>query len=133
MAPFRLEIVTGSTTPIYRQIVEQVRVATATGKLKAGDGLTSVRRLAEELLINPNTVAKAYGELAREGVVESRQGLGVFVAPKRRVLSREERRRRLEQALDVLTQEALCLDFTAQQVRQALDKRLRKWPSKETA
>ena len=66
--------------PIYLQLVEQVKHAIETGALKAGDQLPSIRPLAEELVINANTVAKAYRELEREGVVELRQGAGAFIA-----------------------------------------------------
>lgn len=66
--------------PIYLQLVEQVKHAVETGALRPGDQLPSIRPLAEELVINVNTVAKAYRELEREGVVELRQGAGAFVA-----------------------------------------------------
>jgi GntR family transcriptional regulator len=75
---FQLNIATGSGTPIYRQIVDQVRLAAATGDLPAGHAMPSVRSVAERLLINVNTVVKAYGELVRDGVLEPRQGLGFF-------------------------------------------------------
>jgi GntR family transcriptional regulator len=66
--------------PIYLQLVEQVKHAIEIGALRAGEQLPSIRPLAEELVINANTVAKAYRELEREGVVELRQGAGAFVA-----------------------------------------------------
>jgi GntR family transcriptional regulator len=66
--------------PIYLQLVEQVKHAIETGALRPGDQLPSIRPLAEELVINANTVAKAYRELEREGVLELRQGAGAFVA-----------------------------------------------------
>src|SRR5688572_4996716 len=66
--------------PIYLQLVEQVKHAIETGALRPGDQLPSIRPLAEELVINANTVAKAYRELEREGVVELKQGAGAFVA-----------------------------------------------------
>ena len=66
--------------PIYLQLVEQVKHAIETGALRAGDQLPSIRPLAEALVINANTVAKAYRELEREGVVELKQGAGAFVA-----------------------------------------------------
>ena len=66
--------------PIYLQLVEQVKHAIETGALRAGDQMPSIRPLAEELVINANTVAKAYRELEREGVVELKQGAGAFVA-----------------------------------------------------
>jgi GntR family transcriptional regulator len=125
MTAFRLNISTGASTPIYRQIVEQVRLGVATGALPPGHPLPSVRSLAEELLINFNTVAKAYAELVRDGVLESHQGRGVFVASKKRqVYSRPERLRRLQQALDAFVHEAVFLDFSAEDIRKAVDDKL---------
>jgi len=80
--------------------------------LKVDDQLPSVRALAEELVLNPNTIARAYSDLAREGLIESRRAGGVFIIRKRKVFSREEGRRRLEPLLDSLIGEALAMDFT---------------------
>ena len=66
--------------PIYLQLMEQVKHAVETGALRAGDQLPGIRPLAEELVVNPNTVAKAYRELEHEGVIELRHGAGAFVA-----------------------------------------------------
>ena len=66
--------------PIYLQLMEQVKHAVETGALRPGDQLPGIRPLAEELVINPNTVAKAYRELEHEGVIELRHGAGAFVA-----------------------------------------------------
>jgi GntR family transcriptional regulator len=124
VAAFHLNIATGSGTPIYRQIIEQVRLAVATGALPPGRAMPSVRSLGEQLAINPNTVVKAYAELVREGVLESRQGLGFFVAEKRQIYSRAERLRRLRHAVAALIHEAVCLDFTAEEIRKAVDDKL---------
>ena len=67
-------------TPIYLQLMEQVKHAVETGALRAGEQLPGIRPLAEELVVNPNTVAKAYRELEHEGVIELRHGAGAFVA-----------------------------------------------------
>lgn len=71
-----------SGVPIYLQLMEQVKHAIETGALKPGEQLPSIRSLAEELVLNPNTVAKAYRELEHEGVLELRQGAGAFVSNK---------------------------------------------------
>jgi GntR family transcriptional regulator len=71
-----------SGVPIYLQLMEQVRHAIETGALRPGEQLPSIRPLAEELVVNPNTVAKAYRELEHEGVIELRQGAGAFVSDK---------------------------------------------------
>ena len=68
-----------SGVPIYLQLMEQVKHAVETGALRAGEQLPGIRPLAEELVINPNTVAKAYRELEHEGVVELRHGAGAFI------------------------------------------------------
>jgi GntR family transcriptional regulator len=121
---FQLNITTGAGTPIYRQIVDQVRLAVATGDLPAGQVMPSVRNVAERLVVNVNTVIKAYGELVRDGVLEPRQGLGFFVAEKRQVYSKAERLRRLRQALDAFIREAVFLDFTDDEIRRAVGDKL---------
>jgi GntR family transcriptional regulator len=124
MSSFQVNIATGTGTPIYRQIIDQVRLAVATGALPAGQDMPSVRSLADRLVINANTVVKAYGELVRDGVLESRQGLGFFVAEKRQVYSRAERLRRLRQAVDSFIHEVVFLDFTDDEIRKAVDEKL---------
>ena len=69
-----------SGVPVYLQLIEQVKHAIDIGALRPGDQLPAIRRVAEDLVINPNTVAKAYRELEREGVIELRQGSGAFVS-----------------------------------------------------
>jgi len=77
-----------SNTPIYRQIVAQVCDAIDAGVYRAGEALPSLRALAVEIRVNPNTVQRAYEELEREGVVQSRRGLGVFVIDVKRKAAR---------------------------------------------
>jgi GntR family transcriptional regulator len=124
MPSFRITITTGSGTPIYRQIIDQVRLGVATGALVAGQAMPSVRMLAEENLVNPNTVVKAYAELVRDGVLESHHGKGFFVAQKRQVYSRAECLRRLRQAVEGFVHEAVFLDFTPDQIRQVVNEKL---------
>jgi len=78
-----------SGVPIYLQLMEQVKHAVETGALRVGDQLPGIRTVAEALVVNPNTVAKAYRELEHEGVLEVRHGAGAFVAsaPQRRPVS----------------------------------------------
>ena len=84
----------------YRQIVDQVMRATASGALHAGDLLPTIRSLAEELRINRNTVAKAYAELQREGIVEAVQGRGVFVTDNHSPLKKQVRQKLLTELID---------------------------------
>jgi GntR family transcriptional regulator len=124
MPGFHLTTTTGSGTPIYRQIIEQVRLGVATGALAAGDAMPSVRSVAEQNLVNANTVVKAYAELVRDGVLESHHGKGFFVAEKRQVYSRAERLRRLRQAVDAFVHEAVFLDFTADEILHVVNEKL---------
>src|SRR6267154_6110605 len=91
-------VTAASNIPIYRQIIQHIRRAVVLGQLKLGEQLPAVRTLAETLVINPNTVARAYQELIRDGVLESRAGRGVFVSERRQVFADAERVRRLQQA-----------------------------------
>jgi GntR family transcriptional regulator len=121
--PITLSVLTGSPVPIYRQIVDQICAAVLGGRMADDEPLPSVRALAEQLLINPNTVARAYGELAREGIIESRAGKGMFVAARRQIYTRPERARRVEHSLTSYVSEALLLGFTPDEIaRQVADK-----------
>ncbi len=91
-----------SRDPIYHQLVEQVERMVAGGVLAEGDKLPSVRELALELRINPNTVARAYGELEQEGLVVRQHGRGVFVAPRIPELSESRRQTLLRGPIDEL-------------------------------
>jgi GntR family transcriptional regulator len=122
----RIQITTGSSLPIYRQVVDQIRGAVATGKLAIGDPLPSVRALAGELVINPNTIAKAYSMLVRDGVLESHQGRGYFVARQRDIYTRKERMRRLLDIIDPFLAEALSLGFDEAQIADEIKKRMQK-------
>ncbi len=114
-----------SRVPIYRQLMEQIRQAVARGRVRAGSRLPSVRVLSRELVVNPNTVARAYTELEREGVLNTRQGLGVFVAEPQAELSNSARRERFSVALDRFLTEAVHLGFSSDEVMAAVGKRIR--------
>lgn len=114
--PLMLNIATGDTRPIHRQIVDGVRRLIATGELPVGAALPSVRGLAQQLSINPNTVAKAYGDLVAEGWAESRAGLGLFVLPPRQILSDAERERRLDDAVARFSGDVIGLGYSSAEV-----------------
>ena len=122
----QIHISAGSPQSIYRQIADQIRQAIVSGNLKVGDAVPSVRQLAKELAINPNTVAKAYSELTRDGVLESQSGRGCVVASRKNVFSKAERVRRLELVLDSLVSEALTLGFSYDEIQERLIKRFEK-------
>ncbi|MFO0889213.1 MAG: GntR family transcriptional regulator [Isosphaeraceae bacterium] len=106
-------------TPIYAQLEREIRLAVATGRLGPGDRLPTVRQLAVDLRINANTVARVYGELERAGSLETRRGVGTFVACVPGTAENEaERRRRLIALGDRYLAEARALGFSA---RQAID------------
>ena len=128
-----LEIATGDPRPISRQIVDAIRMKVATGELALGAQLPSVRGLAQQLAINPNTVAKAYAELANEGWLESRQGLGLFVAPPRQRLSANERTRRFDEAVNRFVHDVVALDYPADDVVARIDEELRAFAPRKTA
>jgi GntR family transcriptional regulator len=110
-----------SDVPIFRQIMQQVQRAVAMGSLQVGDQVPPVRALAETLIVNPNTVARAYQELIREGMLESRSGRGVFVTDRRQVFSDAEQERRLRQLAEQLCHEATLLGSTWPELRAVLE------------
>ena len=105
-----------SRLPIYQQLVQQAREAIARGDLKPREQLPSVRQLSRDLVINPNTVARAYTELEREGLLSNRPGKGVFVAEPKDELTRDARLQRLCVGVDRLLTEAVHLGFSREEV-----------------
>jgi GntR family transcriptional regulator len=113
-----------SPTPLYAQIASRLRVAIASGELKSGDGLPSVRQLSSRLRINPATVVQAYRELEAEGLVATKHGAGSFVldvAAEKRKTDREKESRRLVRDL---VAEAASLGITTAELRAAFDREL---------
>ena len=108
-------IVAGSGVPIYRQIADQIARGIANGKLEIGQPLPSVRQLARDLVINPNTVAKAYAELVDAGILETQAGRGFYVAKRRQVYTKAERMRRLDEAIEALINLSVSLDVSPEE------------------
>ncbi len=102
--------------PIYRQIVNQVKHLVASKRLKAGDEMPSIRHLAQQLLINPNTVARAYRELEGAGVLLSRRGSGTRVSDNGSPLSRKEKMKILSERAESLISEARQLGVVLEDV-----------------
>lgn len=102
----QLHVSPSDGVPIYQQVSNQIKYLVASGRLKQGDQLLPVRKLAEQLIVNPNTVARAYRELEAEGVVESRRGSGVFVSEGGSPLARREQNKILNERIDTLLAEA---------------------------
>jgi len=127
---FRIE--SASRVPIYRQLVGQIREAVARGRLRPDERLPSVRDLSRQLVINPNTVARVYTELERDGVLNTRPGLGVFVAQPRNELTKRARKDRLTAVLDGFLTEAVHLGFAASDVLALVSERMEKFQFPET-
>jgi GntR family transcriptional regulator len=106
----QIHVSTHDAVPIYMQIVKQVKYLVASGRLAPGDEVPPIRTLAQQLVINPNTVAKAYHELEREGVVTKRHGAGTYVSDNGSPLARRERMKILTQRVDALLAEARHMD-----------------------
>ena len=102
--------------PIYLQVMQQIKYLVASGRLQPGDELPSIRTLAEQLIVNPNTIARAYRELETAGVVEKRRTAGTFVAEAGSPLARKERLRLLRQRVDQLLVEAFQMGFALDEV-----------------
>jgi GntR family transcriptional regulator len=132
-AALMLQIATGDPRPINRQIVDAVRRMIASGELPVGAALPSVRGLAQQLTINPNTVAKAYSELTAEGWLDARAGLGLFVAVPRQRLSNDERARRLDDAVQRFVGDVIGLDYPADTVLDAVAAELEQSLPRKTA
>jgi GntR family transcriptional regulator len=109
--------------PIYLQIVNQVKYLVAAGRLQAGDELPAIRVLADRLLINPNTVARAYRELEGAGIVEKRRTAGTYVTDQRSPLARRERVRILTERIDALLAEARQMDIPFEEIGKLLEQR----------
>ena len=113
-----LRIEPGDGVPIYLQIVEQVKRAVALGGLKPEAGLPSVRQLAVELTINPNTVARAYLELEHQGVIYKRQGQGTFVSSQAAEASKRERQKIVGALFEKALIEAVNSGMTAAEIEE---------------
>ena len=114
-----------SGEPIFEQIAFQVKGAVARGELAAGDRLPSVRQLAKELTVNPNTVVRSYELLERDGVIVRRHGAGCFISEGTSSLSTKARRKELDQLMERAVTEAFHLGFDADALEDALERALR--------
>ncbi len=112
--------------PIYEQVVNQVKRLVASGRLSAGEELPAIRVLAEQLLVNPNTIARAYRELEVAGIVVKRRTAGTFISEEGVKLSRKDRLELLSEKVDSLLIEADQLDISAEDLRDLINKRKRK-------
>ncbi len=110
-----------SPEPIFEQVVYQVKGLVARGDLIEGDRLPSVRQLAKQIAVNPNTVVRAYETLERDGLIVRRQGAGCFVTANGSTLKASERSRQLKELMGRTVTEAFHLGFEPQAIRKALE------------
>lgn len=124
-------ISTTAGVPLYQQLTGQICAAIARGRLRGDERLPSVRELSQSLVINPNTVARAYTELERDGTLYTRPGLGVFVSAARPALSKKARRERLVKGVDHFLIEAVRLGCESEEVLELVDERMKpfQWSS----
>lgn len=109
--------------PVYKQIFNQIKYLVASGVLAHGEELPPIRALAEQLLINPNTVARAYRELEHAGIVVKRGTVGTFVSDAPSPFARRERLRVLRQRIDTLLADASHMGVSLQELKEMIDER----------
>lgn len=119
-----MEINPANNTPIYEQVIHQIKFSIAVGSVRPGNPIPSIRQLAMNLLINPNTVARAYRDLEREGVIEMRRGLGAFVAPGAVQLCRDERKKIISQKVRTVLTEAAEAGFSLDEMEKLAQQEL---------
>ena len=120
---FSIRIDGKSGVPLYRQIIEQVEFGVGGGSLVVGDQLPTVRQLAVELSINPNTVLRAYREMEIKGVLDTQQGSGTFVSGQKAELDKGERERMLDQIVMEMMARASRYGFSVDEVLDGLKRR----------
>ncbi|AFV12886.1 HTH-type transcriptional repressor YtrA [Thermacetogenium phaeum DSM 12270] len=116
-----------SSIPIYQQLVDKIKEAVARGILSTGEKLPSVRELAARIAINPNTIAKAYQELEREGVIETLRGRGTFVALWKSRVNEEAKRRVIREMTEKMLVEAFYLGLPREELLEIIEETVREW------
>ncbi|HEV2208834.1 MAG TPA: GntR family transcriptional regulator [Verrucomicrobiae bacterium] len=119
-----------SGKPVYLQVVDQVKAAAATGAMREGEALPSIRPLAEELRVNRNTVAKAYTELESQGIIETIPGKGCFVKPNNSPLKKDVRRKLLTEEIDHVVVQAHHLQVPPAELVEMLKERVELFESR---
>ena len=119
----QIHINSNDGVPIYRQIVHQIKQLVVSGRLTPGEEIPPIRVLAEQLVVNPNTVARAYLELEHAGLVTKRHGSGTYIAERPPLLSRREKLKALQQRADALVVEASHLGVELDEMIELLRER----------
>jgi GntR family transcriptional regulator len=128
-----LRINFSSGVPIYLQLMEQIKHATDTGAIRVGEQLPTIRKVAEELAMNPNTVARAYRDLEHEGVVEVRHGLGVFVARPRAPSGKKDEIRNAGEVMRHAMEKGIALGLSESELRRVFEDELSRLLTDATA
>ncbi len=123
--PALIHIDSNDPTPLYAQLERAIRVAIATSRLKAGDQLPTVRQMAVDLRVNANTVAKVYLTLEREGVLETKRGVGTFIATAPSFVHDGHREKRLKELVERFLADASSLGFSSREVSRFLARRVK--------
>jgi GntR family transcriptional regulator len=113
-----------STQPLYLQLTQQIRHAVETGVLQPGDPLPGIRTLAEQLVVSPNTVVKAYSELEHEGVLEMRQGTGAFVGGRKATRAKSDRVRHAQERVRALVARLQEDQFSEEEIQRLFEAEL---------
>ncbi len=122
--PLWIQIAPGSKQPVYKQIFDQVSQQIAQGKLNTGDKLPAVRNLAAELVVNPNTVARAYSLLEQKGLVITKTGAGTFISDPKLKDPDMQQISIINDRFDNLISQAVNIGMTGEQIRELFEKRL---------
>jgi GntR family transcriptional regulator len=128
MALFRLNASSG--VPLYLQLMEQVKHAIETGALRPGEQLPAIRKLAEDLVVNPNTVVRAYRELEHEGIVELRRGSGAFIAES--VVGRSKLMRKAQAVVQSAVERLAAVGLVAEEIRRLFESELSAMEAEKT-
>ena len=119
----RFYIDPASGVPFYRQVIDQIKYAIARGEVRPGDQLPTVRQLAVDLAINPNTVGKAYSQLEILGILQTQQGSGTFISPQKVEVSELDRQEKLDSLCREFITSAASYGFTLNELIEALHDR----------
>jgi GntR family transcriptional regulator len=128
-----LRINFSSGVPIYLQLMEQIKHAVDTGAIRGGEQLPTIRKVAEELTMNPNTVAKAYRELEREGVIDVRHGSGAYVAEPKMSSTKTAAIRKAAERLRQAIETGLTFGLSESELRRVFENELSRLPDDTTA
>ena len=119
-----IQIDPGNKVPVYGQIVTQIKFAVASGAYGPGDQIPSVRQLSVDLLVNPNTISKAYRELDREGIIFTKRGLGLFVTDEAPRICRRDRKAIISAGIEQALREAVQAELAPEEIKKIVESAL---------